>query len=45
LSQGLDAAFRGSWRELLLSVVSGIGGALIWLGLAVWALGRRGVLP
>jgi hypothetical protein len=45
LSQGLDAAFRGNWRELLLSVVSGIGGAVIWLGLAVWALGRRGVLP
>ena len=45
LSQGLDAAFRGSWRELLLSVVSGIGGAVIWLALAVWALGRRGVLP
>jgi hypothetical protein len=45
LSQGLDAAFRGSWRELLLYVASGIGGALIWLSLAVWALARRGVLP
>jgi hypothetical protein len=45
LSQGLDAAFRGSWRELLLYVASGIGGAAIWLALAVWALTRRGVLP
>jgi len=45
LSQGLDAAFRGSWRELLLYVASGIGGAAIWLALAVWALARRGVLP
>ena len=45
LSQGLDAAFRGNWRELLLYVMSGIGGAVIWLALAVWALARRGVLP
>ena len=45
LSQGLDAAFRGNWRELALYVVSGIGGAAIWLALAVWALGRKGVLP
>jgi hypothetical protein len=45
LGQGLDAAFRGSWRELLLYVASGVGGALIWLVLAVWALARRGVLP
>jgi hypothetical protein len=45
LSQGLDAAFRGSWRELLLYVASGIGGAAVWLALAVWALARRGVLP
>jgi hypothetical protein len=45
LNQGLDAAFRGSWRELLLYVASGIGGAAIWLALAVWALTRRGVLP
>jgi hypothetical protein len=45
LSQGLDAAFRGSWRELLLYVASGVGGALTWLVLAVWALARRGVLP
>ena len=45
LSQGLDAAFRESWRELLLYVASGIGGAVVWLALAVWALARRGVLP
>ena len=45
LSQGLDAAFRGSWRELLLYVASGIGGATVWLALAIWALPRRGVLP
>jgi hypothetical protein len=45
LSQGLDAAFRGSWRELMLYVASGVGGAVIWLALAVWALARRGVLP
>ena len=45
LSQGLDAANRASWRELLLHVVSGLVGAVIWLALAVWALGRRGVLP
>ena len=45
LSQGLDAAFRGSWHELLLYVASGVGGAVVWLFLAVWALARRGVLP
>ena len=45
LSQGLDAANRASWRELLLHVVSGLVGAAIWVALAVWALGRRGVLP
>jgi hypothetical protein len=45
LSQGLDAANRANWRELLLHVVSGLVGAVIWLALAVWALGRRGVLP
>jgi hypothetical protein len=45
LSQGLDAAFRGSWRELMLCVASGVTGAVIWLALAVWALARRGVLP
>jgi hypothetical protein len=45
LSQGLDAANRASWRELLLYVVSGLAGAAVWLALAVWALGRRGVLP
>ena len=45
LSQGLDAAYRASWRELSLHVVSGLAGAAIWLALAVWALGRRGVLP
>jgi hypothetical protein len=45
LSQGLDAANRASWRELLLYVVSGFAGAAVWLALAVWALGRRGVLP
>jgi hypothetical protein len=45
LSQGLDAANRASWRELLLHVVSGLVGAAIWLALAVWALARRGVLP
>jgi hypothetical protein len=45
LSHGLDAANRANWRELLLHVVSGLAGAAIWLALAVWALGRRGVLP
>ena len=45
LSQGLDATFRGSWHELLLYVASGVGGAVVWLFLAVWALARRGVLP
>ena len=45
LSQGLDAAYRVSWRELLLYVASGLAGAVIWMMLAVWALGRRGVLP
>lgn len=45
LSQGLDAAYRASWRELFVHVGSGLGGAAIWLALAVWALGRRGVLP
>jgi hypothetical protein len=45
LSHGLDAALRASWRELLLDVLAGLAGAAIWLGLAVWALRRRGVLP
>jgi ABC-type transport system involved in multi-copper enzyme maturation permease subunit len=45
LSDGLDAAVRGSWRELALDVASSLVGGVIWLALAAAALARRGVLP
>jgi hypothetical protein len=45
LSQGLDAADRGNWRELGLLAVAGIVGTGVWLALAAWAMRRRGVLP
>jgi hypothetical protein len=45
LSQGLDAADRGNWRELGLLAVAGVVGTGVWLTLATWAMRRRGVLP
>lgn len=45
LSEGLDAALRAGWRDLLLRVAAGIAGCAVWLGLAIWGLMRRGVLP
>ena len=45
LSEGLDAAIRTDWRELLALALVGLVGGGVWLGLAVWALTRRGVLP
>ncbi|MBA3451390.1 MAG: hypothetical protein H0T18_09280 [Chloroflexia bacterium] len=45
LSEGLDAALRADWRQLIVSAVAGIGGGAVWLTLAWWALRRRGVLP
>jgi hypothetical protein len=44
LSEGLDAAARADWRGLALRTASGLVGGVLWLGLAVYALGRRGVL-
>lgn len=45
LGNGLDAAYRGDGRELLLNAISGIAGTVFWLALAAWAMARRGVLP
>jgi hypothetical protein len=45
LSAGLDAAARANWPELLRLAVSGLVGTVVWLALAAWAMGRRGVLP
>ncbi|MGH2617482.1 MAG: hypothetical protein ACRDJC_19785, partial [Thermomicrobiales bacterium] len=45
LSEGLDAALRANWRDVLVYALSGLAGGAVWLGLAVWALWRRGVLP
>ena len=45
LSEGLDAALRANWRELVLYIASGLVGGAAWLALAGWALRRRGVLP
>jgi hypothetical protein len=45
LSEGLDAALRANWRELLMLALAGIAGTGVWLALAGWALRRRGVLP
>jgi hypothetical protein len=45
LSQGLDAADRGNWRELALLAAAGVAGTAVWLALAAWAMRRRGVLP
>lgn len=45
LSEGLDAALRANWRDLLVYALSGLVGGVVWLALAGWALRRRGVLP
>jgi ABC-type transport system involved in multi-copper enzyme maturation permease subunit len=45
LSGGLDAALRASWSDLLLRAGAALIGGAAWLWLAVWGLGRRGVLP
>ncbi|MGH2604692.1 MAG: hypothetical protein ACRDJ9_35535, partial [Dehalococcoidia bacterium] len=45
LSDGLDAAIRESWWQVLFRTLSGLAGATGWLALAAWALRRRGVLP
>jgi hypothetical protein len=45
LSAGLDAAARANWPELLRLAASGLVGTVVWLTLAAWAMGRRGVLP
>jgi ABC-2 family transporter protein len=45
LSGGLDAVLRASWMDLLLRAAAALIGSAVWLGLAVWGLGRRGVLP
>jgi hypothetical protein len=45
LSEGLDAAARANWGELLRHGASAVITGVVWLGLAAWALGRRGVLP
>lgn len=45
LSEGLDAAIRADWRNLLSLALGGVAGGVAWSLLAVWALTRRGVLP
>jgi hypothetical protein len=45
VSEGLDAALRANWREALAHALAGVAGGAIWLALAAWSLGRRGVLP
>ncbi len=45
LSDGLDAAYRASWSELLTLGLAGLIGCAIWSALAVRALGQRGVVP
>ncbi|HEX5691723.1 MAG TPA: ABC transporter permease subunit [Roseiflexaceae bacterium] len=45
LSGGLDAALRANWPDLLLRAGAALVGSAVWLWLAVWGLGRRGVLP
>ena len=45
LSGGLDAVLRASWMDLLLRAAAALIGSAVWLWLAVWGLGRRGVLP
>ncbi|MFN8593394.1 MAG: ABC transporter permease subunit [Thermomicrobiales bacterium] len=45
VNNGLDAATRADWGELAANALAGLVGGLVWLTLAVTALGRRGVLP
>jgi hypothetical protein len=45
LSGGLDAALRANWSDLLLRAAAALISGGVWLWLAVWGLGRRGVLP
>jgi hypothetical protein len=45
LSDGLDAAYRASWSELLMQGLGGLIGCAVWSALAMWALNQRGVLP
>ena len=41
----LDAALRADWTALLQYSGAALAGTAVWLGAAVWALRRRGVLP
>lgn len=45
LDQGLGAALRGDRPTLLQNAAAAAVGMAVWLGAAVWALRRRGVLP
>src|SRR5262249_54545457 len=45
LSEGLDAAYRADWSELVAYSGIGLVGCIVWSALAVWALMQRGVLP
>ncbi len=45
LSAGADAATRASWGDLIQRLVVGVAGGVVWAGLAIWGLQRRGVLP
>jgi hypothetical protein len=45
LSAGTDAALRASWGDLIQRLVVGVAGGVVWAGLAVSGLQRRGVLP
>lgn len=45
LGDGLDAAYRASWMELLTLCIGGVAGCLAWTALAIRTLNQRGVLP
>jgi hypothetical protein len=45
LSDGLDAAYRASWAELITLCLAGAIGCVVWSALAIRTLDQRGVLP
>ena len=45
LGDGLDAAYRASWVELITLCLGGVIGCVVWSALAIRALNQRGVLP
>jgi len=45
ISAAADAAMRASWGDLIQRLVVGVAGCAVWVGLAIWGMQRRGVLP